>query len=280
MTSTPNLDLPFILAAQAQKHITHNEALKRLDAIVQLAVKSRTLAAPPASPAEGDRFIVAAGASGTWTGFAASIAAWQDGTWEFFAPIAGWRAWVEAESVLMVYDGAAWIAAGATNPVARVGVNTTADATNKLAVKSDAVLLTHDDVTPGSGNMRVVLNKAAAAGTASLLYQTGFSGRAEMGLTGDDKWRIKVSANGSNWTDAFTIDGATGRIGVGTATPSVPLHVTGALRVGSSTVASLPSASTAGEGALIYVSNAAGGGVIAFSDGTSWRRVTDRTVVS
>ena len=280
MTSTPNLDLPFILAAQAQKHVTHNEALKRLDALMHLSVKSRSLTTPPASPAEGDRYIVAAGATGVWAGFAGTIAGWQDGSWEFYPPAAGWRAWVEAESLLLVFNGTAWSATGATNPVARVGVNTTADATNKLAVKSDAVLLTHDDVTPGSGDMRVVLNKAGTGGTASLLYQTGFSGRAEMGLTGDDKWRIKVSANGSSWNDALVIDGATGRIGIGTSTPSVPLHVTGALRVGAFTLTTLPSASTSGEGALIYVSNATGGAVIAFSDGTNWRRVTDRIVIS
>lgn len=60
-----------------------------------------------------------------------------------------------------------------------LGVTTTADATNRLAVKSDATLFTHDDATPGTGDMRQVLNKAAAGNTVSQLYQTGFSGRAE-----------------------------------------------------------------------------------------------------
>ena len=55
MDSTPNLDLPYIAAAQAQKHVTHNEAIRALDAIVQLAVLDRDLAAPPASPGDGDR---------------------------------------------------------------------------------------------------------------------------------------------------------------------------------------------------------------------------------
>jgi hypothetical protein len=41
---------------------------------------------------------------------------------------------------------------------------------------------------------------------------------------------------------------------------------------------SLPSATDAA--GLIYVSNEAGGAVVAFSDGTNWRRVTDRAVVS
>lgn len=52
------------------------------------------------------------------------------------------------------------------------------------------------------------------------------------------------------------------------------------LRLPSYSVAGVPSASTMGAGTMIYVSNEAGGAVIAFSDGTSWLRVTDRAVIS
>lgn len=55
---------------------------------------------------------------------------------------------------------------------------------------------------------------------------------------------------------------------------------TGYVRLPSYTVATVPSASTAGAGAEIYVSNESGGAVTAFSDGTNWRRVTDRAVIS
>ena len=54
----------------------------------------------------------------------------------------------------------------------------------------------------------------------------------------------------------------------------------GPIRLCSSTVAGLPSAATAGAGATLYVSDETGGAVIAYSDGTDWRRVTDRAVVS
>lgn len=54
----------------------------------------------------------------------------------------------------------------------------------------------------------------------------------------------------------------------------------GSVKTGSFTVATVPSASTAGAGALIFVSNESGGAVTAFSDGTNWRRVTDRAVIS
>lgn len=49
--------------------------------------------------------------------------------------------------------------------------------------------------------------------------------------------------------------------------------VTGAIKVPTYTVASAPSASTAGAGTVIYVSNgAAGAAILAFSDGTNWKR--------
>ena len=71
---TTILSLPLILPAQAQKHVTHNEALVQLDLIVQLAVINRTLTTAPALPTLGDRHIVAAGATGPWVGQSGRIA--------------------------------------------------------------------------------------------------------------------------------------------------------------------------------------------------------------
>lgn len=229
MDNTPNLKLPYIAAAQAQKHVTHNEAIRALDAIVQLAVLDKDVVTPPASPADGDRYIVAPGASGAWAGATHRIAAWQDGAWALYAPLAGWLAWLADEAKLYAFDGTQWVVAGgeSINPAPLVGINTAADATNRLAVKSDAILFSHDDVTPGTGNVQAKLNKAAAGGTASMLFQSNWSGRAEMGLTGDDNWHIKVSADGSTWREAMIIDAATGNIGIGGHSPATaPLLVT------------------------------------------------------
>ena len=62
--TTPHLGLPLIAASQAQKHVTHNEALGLLDALVQLACLDKDLTAPPPSPAEGDRYLVVAAEPG------------------------------------------------------------------------------------------------------------------------------------------------------------------------------------------------------------------------
>src|SRR5690606_3298852 len=104
MDTTENLSLPYIMPAQAQKHVTHNEALRALDAIVHLAVADRNLATPPDAPVEGERHIVAANAAGAWTGRDSQVAAFQDGAWAFFAPNAGWIAWITGEDKALVFD--------------------------------------------------------------------------------------------------------------------------------------------------------------------------------
>lgn len=208
MADTPLLALPTIESAQAQKHITHNEALARLDGLVHLSVISRVLAAPPGTIAEGDRYLIAASPTGAWAGQAGKVALVIGGGWVFVSPREGWRLWVENEDKLIVFNGSAWIDIQSISELAnmaRLGIGTTADATNRLAVSSPAVLLNH----AGAG-MQAKLNKNAAGDTVSLLYQTNWSGRAEMGLAGDDDFRIKVSADGSTWRDAVQVDRNTG----------------------------------------------------------------------
>lgn len=268
MANSPNLVLPFIEEAQAQKHVTHNEAIRALDALVQLSVLDRDLTAPPGSPADGDRYIPASGATGTWAGWDLNIAAWQDGAWVKLTPREGWLAWVADEDLLLVWDGSAWQSTGSNitslNPVTGglLGVNATADTTNRLALSSPASLFNH-----AGGGHQVKLNKNAAGDTASFLFQTGFSARAEFGLTGDDDFHFKVSPDGSLFFESFRIDKDNGEAGF-----EQPL----ALKQYS--VAGLPSASASGR--LIYVFDETGGPTVAYADGGNWRRIYDNAVVS
>lgn len=108
MSNTTKLILPLIEAAQAQKHVTHNEALLTLDAIVQLAVSDRDVPVPPGGPEEGDSYIVPAGASGAWAGLENQVLTRQDGVWRARVPRAGWIAWVSDEMSLCVFDGTGW----------------------------------------------------------------------------------------------------------------------------------------------------------------------------
>lgn len=222
MSTTPRLALPIMEASQAQKHVTHNEALVRLDAAVQLSVADRDLAAPPPAPTTGSRYLVAAGASGAWVGGEGAVACERDGAWDLLAPRAGWFCWVEDESLLLVHDGTAWRdfatvaglldAADLATGLPRIGVNTAADTTNRLAVKANAVLLSHDDVTPGTGDLRVTLNKSAAARDAGFVFQDAWSTRALFGLLASDDVALKVSPDGSSFVAALTVDRTTGRL--------------------------------------------------------------------
>ena len=143
MDQTPNLKLPYILPSQAQKHVTHKEALRLLDAVVHLSVRSRTRTDAPEIPAGGDRYLVAAPASGNWTGKEGTIACFIDGGWLFVTPAIGWQAYVEDEAQLLVFDGALWKGVSSVPDslsLTMLGVQATADAVNRLAVSSDASL--------------------------------------------------------------------------------------------------------------------------------------------
>ena len=205
--TSPILNLPYILPAQAQKHVTHNEAIRLLDMIVQLAVASRNLTVPPAIPAIADRYIVGAGATGAWAGKDNLIAVWGTTGWVYVTPLAGWQAYVAAESAEAIFDGTTWAVLGVPSQLPLLGVNATADTTNRLTVSSPATLLNN----AGAGH-QLKVNKAAVADTASLLFQTGFSGRAEMGLTGNDDFSVRVSANGSAFNTALQANAGTGAV--------------------------------------------------------------------
>jgi hypothetical protein len=215
---TTILSLPLILPAQAQKHVTHNEALLKLDLMVQLAVINRTLTTAPALPSIGDRHIVAAGATGPWVGQSGRIALFTEAGWQFTQPLPGWQAYVMAESQMASFNGLGWIAlSDGPVTVGRLGVSATPDATNRLTVSAPATLLNH----AGSGH-QLKLNKAVTGDTASLLFQTGFGGRAEMGTAGSDDFSVKVSADGAVWSAALVSAAATGEV-----TLPQPVHLGG-----------------------------------------------------
>jgi hypothetical protein len=194
---TVNLALPYILSAQAQKHVTHNEALRRLDGVVQLVVQSEA-SAPPGSPAEGHCHAVGASPTGAWTGKSGKLALFEDGGWIYLTPRTGWIGWFDDADRQKIWTGSAWADLLSESTIPKLGINATADTTNRLTISSAATLLNH----AGAGH-QLKLNKNAAADTLSLLYQTNWSGRAEMGLAGSDDFEVKVSPDGSAWVTAL-----------------------------------------------------------------------------
>ena len=174
MARTTQLDLPLVAPAQAQKHVTVNEALARLDAAAQLRLVSLALQEPPAAAADGESYLVPAGATGEWAGSAGRIAIRSNGGWTYLAPKAGWRAWDEGLAAHRTFDGTGWVAdAVAVSP-------------HGAAVRWRVIEFDHS-VTPGASN-------ATSVAIPSHAQVAGVTGRVVEALTGTglNAWRAGV----------------------------------------------------------------------------------------
>ncbi len=247
MENTTNLKLPLLIPNQSQKEITHNEALIIIDNILQNGVIDKDLTTPPTEPNNNDIYIVGNNATGDWENKDKQIAFYDNG-WRFIEPREGFIFWVNDEDKLYTYNGTNWTetvagSGGGSGDISElndltdvsivsasqydilqhngtsftntkslqqlsmVGINTEADTTNKLSIKSDAVLFDRE-----TSDIQIKVNKATSTDTASYLFQTGYSGRAEFGLTGSDDFTLKVSNDGNIWKDAFVVDKESGDI--------------------------------------------------------------------
>ena len=230
---SPHLDLPFLVPAQARKHLTVNEALERLDAVVQLSVLG-TEDTPPDSAGTGDRFIVGDAPSGPFDGRAGQIASLGLGGWNFAAPQDGWLAFDRSQDALQLHKDGAWSAlqTGAATgtgdgelpeQLPRLGIGTAPDETNALSVRSQATLFTAE-----AGSHRLAINRESDADVASVIFQTAFAGEAEMGLTGGDGLAVRVNSQDDGWVDALRVDVGDGTVRArGLATGRVEMRVFG-----------------------------------------------------
>lgn len=259
MENSENLNLPYIMPAQAQKHVTHNEAIRMLDAIVQIGVLG-IMTQPPQNPANGDRYIIETGAIGDWSGKDNYLAAFQDGAWMVYPPQSGWMIFNGASEQQLVYRNGAWADLPAPliqQNLDQVGINATADNTNRLSIASPACLFSHD----GSDH-RLTVNKQSEQDTASIMFQNNWTGHAEFGLTGNNNTHIKVSPDGQNWNEAIQIDKQTGNIGIHTQ-PTETFSVSGGMvRIGQNLI----SASESSGGAAMEVMGAGSGDRHAYFD--------------
>lgn len=237
-SQSARLNLPYVAAGQLQKHVTVNEALTRLDGLIQAAVVSRTIAAEPGDATDGDLYILPDSRTGavwsTWS--AGDLVRAEFGGWTRVAVQPGMIVIVLDENQLVVRDGVGWsaptLAGGAIQRLSLLGLNATADAGNPLTARLNSALLTARPVAEGgTGALRLVLNKDDAGDVMSVLFQRGYSGRAELGLIGDDDLSLKVSADGATWREAWRIDPDDGRI----AFPAGALRAEAVLLDGAST---------------------------------------------
>ncbi|MEL7232502.1 MAG: DUF2793 domain-containing protein, partial [Pseudomonadota bacterium] len=211
------LGLPYLLPNQAQKHVTVNESLRRLDTLIMAAVEDRDLNDLPASPEDGEAWLIGDAPTGLWDGMAGRLAFWTDGAWFFETPQPGWRVYDKSENALIIFDGTSWSAIGGnTQNLEFIGLATIADAANPFSARLNAALFTSLNASDGgTGDLRLTLNKETTGNVGSILFQSGWSGRAELGLVGNDDFSIRVSSDGTNWIDSVQIDGQSGHVGIG-----------------------------------------------------------------
>jgi hypothetical protein len=151
MANTPHLTITLLEQAQAQKEVTVNEALFRIDAVLNSGANDKDLATPPVSPVAGDVYIIPASATGAWAGKTGQVA-YFDQIWRFIVPNAGLMLWVIDEAKHYVYNAGVWNVlatggGGGMNPATYdpaniaqqlVGTSATQTLTNKTLTSCDA----------------------------------------------------------------------------------------------------------------------------------------------
>jgi hypothetical protein len=194
MTDTPRLSLPVIEAAQAQKHVTHNEALTLLDCLTQLAVESRALTAPPSSPADGACYIPATGASGAWSGWDGAVALFSGGGWVRLTPVSGLKAWVKAERLTVTYEDGVW----------RDGVALTANG-GRVTLRAKEEELTLAGAFVETADAAFIPDRAIVLGVAS---------RTTLAVTGATSYGVGTAANATQFGDLLGVALASTNVGV------------------------------------------------------------------
>jgi hypothetical protein len=159
MSETYQFKLPYLQASQAQKHVTVNDALARIDALAQLRVQSRVMDVP-ASPVDGQNYIVPDNATGAWAGQEGAVAMFNNGGWIFAPSQTGWVAWVLDEAVEVRFDGVIW------------GGNVAVIDPNLGAISFNTVEFDHT-IVPGLSNLTtsVIPDNAIVYGVSGRIIQ-------------------------------------------------------------------------------------------------------------
>lgn len=174
--------MPLLDAAQAQKHVTLNEALVRADALAAGVAEDWGLSVAPGAPADGTAWIVGTGATGDWAGYDQAVALFLNGGWQFVVPWPGMRMWVTAASVQATWSGADWLdGVAAMSPAGAATVQRVAEIDHTLAAGGS------------STTTAVIPDKAVVLGV---------SGRVTTAISGASGWSLGVA-------------GDTGRYGTG-----------------------------------------------------------------
>ncbi|MGI9394421.1 MAG: DUF2793 domain-containing protein [Boseongicola sp.] len=195
MSETANLGLPLVQPAQAQKHVTVNDAFQRLDAFAQISIGSAGATTPPPAPDEGDLHAIGAGASAEWASHDGELALFLNGGWLFIQPSPGWRGWRLDAGSAVSYDGAEWVeGGGAFTP-------------NGAGFVHRSIEVDHD-VTAGSTSTEngfIPSNAMVYGVTGRVLTNVGGATSLEIGVAGSsDRYGSGIGVNSGAWARGLT----------------------------------------------------------------------------
>jgi hypothetical protein len=205
--NTTRLNLPYLQASQADKHVTFNEVVSILDGLVMGAITARTVADPPATQSAGARYLLPANPIGAWNGHGGKYAYLQDGTWLFREPKVGWILYVEAEQSLIVFNGSSWrVIQGPVGPVAQydqLAIGTPPDSAMPFNARlNNARFTARTTQDGGDGQVRLSLNRQDSSKSATLSFQTSGQSDTEVSLSGAGGLDFKVRNGANNWLSA------------------------------------------------------------------------------
>lgn len=203
------------MPSQAQKHVTHNEAIQTLDIVTQLAVLAIYKSAPDALPERGACYILSSDPSGDWAGYPNQIATYENPGWIFITPQAGWTAYDLQTQRHYIFDGTNW-AAQTTTQLGNIehfalgtGISDDAPFTAKLNTALWQAVSAEDG---GTGSFVHISDKSSERDDLGQILQSGGQTRAVIGLFGSDDFRISVSPDSENFYDAMRVSRHTGAI--------------------------------------------------------------------
>lgn len=96
--------IPYLFSGQTQKELFVNEAHALVDTLLHPAIAG-TADAPPATPADGECWLVGEAPTGPWADHAGALAAFQAGAWTYTAPRDGLSALEIPTGQRIVYRG-------------------------------------------------------------------------------------------------------------------------------------------------------------------------------
>lgn len=195
MSNTSQLELPLLQPSQAQKHVTVNEALAKLDGLTQLVMQSVTETTPPVIAEDGTAYFLPVGSVNAWAGMDGQIAIWSNGGWTFTTPKFGWRGFILDEAEPAIFDGRVW-ARGA------LGVSPNGAASEFHVIEFDHVL------TAGASSTTSVEIPQYA-----MVYS--ITGRVKTAITGSvTSFDVGVAGAGNRYGGGIGLSQATWFVGI------------------------------------------------------------------